>query len=134
MRRSAKIAVGIILYALLLFVMIFPFFYMITSSFKHDADVFTQSVFYIPIPPVVNNYVRVWTEIDFLQYYLNTIKITILATAAQLFVSALAAYAFAKMQVPGKNFFLRAVYCHNDDSLDRDYDSTICGGHTNGLV
>ena len=53
MRRSAKIAVGIILYALLLFVMIFPFFYMITSSFKHDADVFTQSVFYIPIPPVV---------------------------------------------------------------------------------
>ena len=78
---------------------------MITSSFKHDADVFTQSVFYIPIPPVVNNYVRVWTEIDFLQYYLNTIKITILATAAQLFVSALAAYAFAKMQVPGKNFF-----------------------------
>lgn len=27
MRRSAKIAVGIILYALLLFVMIFPFFY-----------------------------------------------------------------------------------------------------------
>ncbi len=71
MRRSAKIAVGIILYALLLFVMIFPFFYMITSSFKHDADVFTQSVFYIPIPPVVNNYVRVWTEIDFLQYYLD---------------------------------------------------------------
>lgn len=105
MRRSAKAAAFIVLFALLLFVMIFPFFYMITSSFKHDADVFTKSVFYIPIPPVVNNYVRVWTEIDFLQYYLNTIKITLLATAAQLFVSALAAYAFAKMQVPGKNFF-----------------------------
>ena len=104
MRRSAKIAVGIILYALLLFVMIFPFFYMITSSFKHDADVFTQSVFYIPIPPVVNNYVRVWTEIDFLQYYLNTIKITILATAAQLFVSALAAYALQKCRSRARTF------------------------------
>lgn len=92
-------------FAILLFVMAFPFFYMFTSSFKHDTDVFTKSMFYIPIPPVVNNYVRVWTEIDFLRYYLNTIKITVLATAGQLVISALAAYAFAKMRVPFKNFF-----------------------------
>ena len=58
--------------ALLIFVMAFPFFYMFTSSFKQDTDVFTKSMFYIPIPPNWNNYVRVWTEINFLQYYLNT--------------------------------------------------------------
>ena len=91
--------------ALLIFVMAFPFFYMFTSSFKQDADVFTKSMFYIPIPPNWNNYVRVWTEINFLQYYLNTIKITVVATALQFLVSATAAYAFARMEVPLKNFF-----------------------------
>ena len=91
--------------ALLIFVMAFPFFYMFTSSFKQDTDVFTKSMFYIPIPPNWNNYVRVWTEINFLQYYLNTIKITLVATALQFLVSAMAAYAFARMEVPLKNFF-----------------------------
>lgn len=91
--------------ALLIFVMAFPFFYMFTSSFKQDTDVFTKSMFYIPIPPNWNNYVRVWTEINFLQYYLNTIKITVVATALQFLVSAMAAYAFARMEVPLKNFF-----------------------------
>lgn len=91
--------------ALLIFVMAFPFFYMFTSSFKQDTDVFTKSMFYIPIPPNWNNYVRVWTEINFLQYYLNTIKITVVATALQFLVSATAAYAFARMEVPLKNFF-----------------------------
>ena len=91
--------------ALLIFVMAFPFFYMFTSSFKQDTDVFTKSMFYIPIPPNWNNYVRVWTEINFLQYYLNTIKITLVATALQFLVSATAAYAFARMEVPLKSFF-----------------------------
>ena len=79
--------------ALLIFVMAFPFFYMFTSSFKQDTDVFTKSMFYIPIPPNWNNYVRVWTEI------------TLVATALQFLVSATAAYAFARMEVPLKNFF-----------------------------
>ncbi|HNX61856.1 MAG TPA: carbohydrate ABC transporter permease [Candidatus Limiplasma sp.] len=93
------------LLVLIFFVMVFPFFYMLTSSLKNDQDVFTKSMFYVPNPPIWNNYGRVWTEISFLQYYLNTIKITVLATALQLFISATAAYAFARMQVPFKNFF-----------------------------
>ena len=103
--RVIRITLMTVAFLALFFIMAFPFFYMLTSSLKHDADVFTKSVFYIPNPPVWSNYVRVWTEIDFMQYYLNTIKVTILATAAQLVISALAAYAFAKMRIPAKNFF-----------------------------
>lgn len=89
----------------LIFTMAFPFFYMFTSSLKKDTDVFTQSMFYLPNPPQWSNFGRVWTEINFLQYYFNTIKITVLATSLQLFISAAAAYAFAKMSVPFKNLF-----------------------------
>lgn len=91
--------------AALIFAMAFPFFYMFASSFKQDTDVFTRSMFYVPFPPKWTNYVRVWTEINFLQYYVNTLNITVIATALQLLVSALAAYAFARMEVPFKGFF-----------------------------
>ena len=80
--RVIRITLMTLAFLALFFIMAFPFFYMLTSSLKHDAYVFTKSVFYIPNPPVWSNYVRVWTEIDFMQYYLNTIKVTILATAA----------------------------------------------------
>lgn len=103
-RWAKRIVLAVALLALFV-VMAFPFFYMVASSVKKDTDVFTQSMFYIPNPLQWRNYARVWTEINFLQYYLNTVKITVLATALQLAVSAMAAYAFAKMKVPGKNFF-----------------------------
>ena len=103
-RWAKRIVLAVALLALFM-VMAFPFFYMVASSVKKDTDVFTQSMFYIPNPLQWRNYARVWTEISFLQYYLNTVKITVLATALQLAVSAMAAYAFAKMKVPGKKFF-----------------------------
>lgn len=98
----------VVLIAALIFVMAFPFFYMLTSSVKKDTDVFTKSMFYIPLEPNWNNYVRVWTEIAFFQYTFNTIKVTVLATILQLVVSALAAYAFAKMKVPFKGLIFGA--------------------------
>jgi len=99
------LTVRTILYLLgliLLFLMIFPFIYMLLSSLKEDSDVFTKSIFYVPMPPKWNNYTRVWTEIAFPAYYFNTIKVTLGATLLQLFVSATAGYAFAKLHVPGK--------------------------------
>ena len=103
--KICKKAILVLLILMLVFVMAFPFFYMLTSSVKKDTDVFSKSMFYIPTQPNWHNYVRVWTEIDLLQYYLNTIKVTVLATALQMSVSILAAYAFAKMEVPLKKFF-----------------------------
>ena len=104
-QRWVKRAALAVMLLALFFVMAFPFFYKIASSVKKDTDVFTQSVFAIPHPFQWNNYQRVWTEINFFQYYLNTVKVTVLATGLQLSVSAMAAYAFTKMRVPAKGFF-----------------------------
>ena len=103
--KAFKVVLLGALIAALIFVMGFPFFYMLASSIKKDTDVFSKSMFYIPMQPNWHNYVRVWTEIDLFRYYLNTIKVTLLATALQMSVSILAAYAFAKMEVPFKKFF-----------------------------
>ena len=55
-----------ILLLLLVFFTIFPFLWMISTSLKYDAQVFTNPIQWIPNPVNWNNYLRVWQDIPFL--------------------------------------------------------------------
>ena len=83
-------------------VMIFPFLWMLSASLKFDTQVFTTPIEWIPDPLNLSNYIKVWTEEPFLQYYLNTIKVAVSATAGQVVISAMAAYAFAIIPFRGR--------------------------------
>lgn len=87
---------------LLSFAMIFPFLWMLSTSLKYDSQVFTVPIQWIPDPVNFSNYVKVWTEEPFLTFYKNTAFVACFATAGQVAISALAAYAFAKLQFAGK--------------------------------
>jgi multiple sugar transport system permease protein len=76
---------------------------MLSSSFKFDDQVFTVPLQWLPRPITFQNYFKVWTEIPFLKYYINTFIVTIFATAGQVFFSAMSAYAFAKMRFIGRD-------------------------------
>ncbi len=93
-----------ILMFLISLTMIFPFLWMISTSFKFDTQVFTTPIEWIPNPVNLSNYAKVWTEEPFLQYYLNTAKVAILATLGQVIISAMAAYAFAVIPFKGRSF------------------------------
>lgn len=88
---------------LLSFTMIFPFLWMISTSFKFDSQVFTIPIEWIPNPVNLQNYVKVWTEEPFLLYYKNTIFVAVFATLGQVIISAMAAYAFSSIRFRGKN-------------------------------
>ena len=96
----------IIIYVLLIvvaFLMLIPFVWMLSASFKLNKDVFVFPIQWIPTNPRWQNYVDIWTRIPLLTFVLNTAKLTIIVTLLQLFTSSFAAYAFAKMQFRGKN-------------------------------
>ena len=92
-----------ILLLLLVFFTISPFFWMISTSLKYDAQVFTNPIQWIPNPVNWNNYLRVWQDIPFLTYYKNTAIVSVCGTALQVLCCSLAAYAFAKLRFFGKN-------------------------------
>ena len=97
----------VLFYALMFFMsllMIFPFLWMLSTSLKYDSQVFTVPIEWIPDPVNWSNYVKVWTEEPFLIFYKNTAFVAVCATAGQVFISALAAYAFAKIKFAGRNF------------------------------
>ncbi|HZG86041.1 carbohydrate ABC transporter permease [Paenibacillus sp.] len=83
---------------------IMPFLWMLSASFKPELEVMTYPIQWIPSTwKIVENYSQVWMgTVPFTLYYLNSIKVTLLATALSLIVSAMAAYGFSKVPFKGR--------------------------------
>lgn len=95
--RPSRIFLTLIL-ALVTFTMLFPLLWMISASFKYEADVFKFPIEWFPSNPNLGNYAEVWFgKYDFPLYYWNTIKLSVIVTAVQLLISAMGAFAFAKI-------------------------------------
>ena len=100
-----------VLYIVLLvmaFVMLIPFAWMLSASFKLDKDVFIFPIQWIPTNPRWRNYVDIWTRIPLGKFVLNTVKLTLIVTFLQLLTSSFAAYAFAKLKFKGKDLLFMA--------------------------
>jgi len=91
------------------FIMLFPFIYMISTSFKPIAYLFRVPPELIPPHPTFKNYVRVWEEFGFARYFLNSVTITVPAVLLNVFLSSLTAYGFAKFKFPGKEIWFTVL-------------------------
>lgn len=87
------------------FVMIVPFLWMISTSFKTPAEVFKYPIQWIPDHFNWSHHLKIWTgDNSFVQYYLNSLKVATLGTVGAVFLSSLAAYGFARIEFKGRNF------------------------------
>ena len=83
--------------------MLVPFFWTLSSSLKYNREIFEYPIKWIPEVLRWSNYEEVWTRVNFLTYYLNTIKLSLIVTIGQVVTCSLAAYSFAKMDYPGRD-------------------------------
>lgn len=85
--------------------MIIPFLWMLSSSCKIENDVFAFPIQWIPRKwNLIHNYMTVWgSQYNFGLYYFNSIKVTLLTTFFQVAISAMAGFAFAKLDFKFKN-------------------------------
>ncbi len=85
-------------------VMLFPFYWMVSTSFKDLAEINRTPPTVLPQAWHPENYVTAWNkpESTFGRYFLNSAIIAIGGTALQMFCAILAAYAFARMDFPLK--------------------------------
>ena len=98
---------NIVVYGLLglwALVVLFPFYWMLLTSVKPQGSYASEIVPKLfTLSPTAENYMAVFTEADLGRYFFNTIVFTVLTTAAMLIVTVLAAFAFARLDFPGKN-------------------------------
>ena len=106
-RKQGKLAIGRWVGAFVLTVVsvlvMLPFIWMILTSFKTYKETVKIPITWLPSTLYWPNYQNLLTKMNFGQYYINTILMTVGITIPQLFLSAMAAYAFARLNFPGKN-------------------------------
>ena len=102
MIRKAVTYTGLAVWALMV---LFPFYWMILTSVKSYSEYNSEYVpkFYAA-SPTMQNYLDAFSTVPLGRYLLNTLIFTVITTAIMLVVVTLAAYGFARLSFPGKDF------------------------------
>ncbi len=85
-------------------IMLMPFIWLLSSSFKSAAKIYVFPPQLIPDPFRWQNYVEVFSAVPVLTYARNTLTITFFATIGTVLSSILAGYAFARLRFKGRDF------------------------------
>jgi len=91
---------------LIIFALIFlgPLLWMLSTSLKPKSQWFGSEIYWIPKTITTENYNRLLrnTSLPIGRWFVNSIVVATIATAATLFIASMAAYAYARMQFPGR--------------------------------
>ena len=97
----ALIGLVLVVWAVLV---LFPFYWMLLTSVKSYGSYNSE---FIPklftLSPTLENYASAFSQVPLAGYFLNTAIFTVITTALMLFVTVLAAFAFSRLQFPGRD-------------------------------
>ncbi len=101
--RTSRLVATIII-GLLGLMFVLPLIWMISASLQSNADVYKYPFTWVPAAPRWSNYLAIVDsgEVPLLTMYGNSLFIVICTSVGVLFVSLLAAYAFARLEFRGK--------------------------------
>lgn len=89
--------------------MIMPFIWMISTSLKEYSYILDYPPRLIPEEPTLNNFTKAWFSSNFQQYFKNSLFITFLSVFLVVMFSAMMAYAFARLEFPGKEAIFYSI-------------------------
>ena len=111
-RNGRERALTIVLTGVLLAglaVPLLPLLWTLSSSFKPVSDIFIYPPRLLPSPGTLENYQRLFSDVPYLQWFWNTLWVSVVSTGLALFFSALGGYAFAKYEFRGKTLLFNIV-------------------------
>ena len=92
-------------------VYLFPFFWMLGTSFKTPAEFFNQGLRPFPAGDWRwSNFAETWVRANFGQYFLNTAILAISTTIIVVILTAMAAYALTRLEVPFKPVIVGIIF------------------------
>lgn len=91
------------LMGLLAFTTLFPFYFMINTSLMTITEAFSYPPHLAPPNPQWGNYVKIFEQLPFARFFLNSFIHVIGVIAGRFFIVTMAGYAFARIDFPGRN-------------------------------
>ncbi len=84
-------------------IVVFPFIWMLFTSFKPEAQIAQYPPKLLPDSWTLENYQNVWSRIPFARLFLNSIVLAGGVTIISLLLDSMAAYALARLNFPGRD-------------------------------
>ena len=105
MKNKLNIKVALKYFVLVAFAIItlFPFYWMIASSFKDSFEVIQTPPTMFPNKILWENYSTAFSMAPFGRYFLNTILVTILSIVSTVIIAILSAFAFSHLEFKGRD-------------------------------
>ena len=85
------------------FIVLFPFYWMLISSFKTVTEYNWLTPSFYPHTPTVKGYVQAFKMANLANLFVNTLYVGIISTILSLIITVLSAFAFARLEFKGKN-------------------------------
>lgn len=93
---------------LLVAIMFYPTVWMVLSAFKSNREIFRQP-FGLPATWRWENLLEAWDKGNLGQLYLNSLFVTIIAVALCVGAATAAAFAFTRLEFPGRRLYYRLL-------------------------
>jgi len=101
--------------------MVSPLLFMLSSSFKSSAEVFSAPLQLVPSRPYLGNYATILHHEYYFRWYLNSVIVVAMSVLLRGFFVSLAAYAFARLRFRGREVMFLALL----GTMMIPYDTTI---------
>ena len=88
---------------------IVPFLYVVSTSFKDTAALFSYPPEWIPSEPTLDNFRTLLEDYPFFRWTLNSLIVASAVTVVKVIIDSMAGYAFAKMSFPGRDALFLVV-------------------------
>lgn len=104
----------------IILITLFPFYWMLRTALSSNKAIYTDTASLLPVDPSPNGFLRVFglqtgqaaiadggagQPVNFWLYFRNSLIVALLVTFGQVFFSAMAAYAFARLEWRFRNLF-----------------------------
>ncbi|MGO8919633.1 MAG: carbohydrate ABC transporter permease [Stellaceae bacterium] len=98
--------------AIMLFVLLFPFYWMATTTFKPDAELYDYEKYnpFWVTHPTLEHIEKLLFETSYPAWMLNTVIISVSSTILSLFCSVCAAYAIERLRYRGSQYVGLAIF------------------------
>jgi multiple sugar transport system permease protein len=101
--RSVKLTIFYLLLTAIALVFLIPYIFTLFAAFKPIGKIFSEPAWIPPHSLFLSNFTYTLFQGEFLRYMANTALVTCALTLGQVFFSILGAYAFARLQFPGRD-------------------------------
>ena len=88
---------------------IVPFLYVVSTSLKETASLFSYPPEWIPSEPTLTNFRNLLEDHPFFRWTLNSLIVASAVTVIKVVIDSMAGYAFAKMSFPGRDALFLVV-------------------------